>query len=59
MSFLGLVIPGMFALCGGWIVLRGWAQFVQSVNVMHPVSFTIFVLVSFVVGHFLQEFADR
>jgi hypothetical protein len=58
-EFLGLVIPGMFALCEGWIVLRGWAQFVQSVNVMHPVSFTIFVLVSFVVGHFVQEFADR
>jgi hypothetical protein len=57
-EFLGLVIPGMFAQCEGWIALRGWAQFVQSVNEMRPVSFTIFVLTSFVVGHFVQEFAD-
>jgi hypothetical protein len=57
-EFLGLVVPGMFVLCEGWIVLRGWGQFVHSVNDLRPVSFTMFVAVSFVVGHFVQELAD-
>jgi hypothetical protein len=57
-EFLGLVVPGMFVLCEGWIVVRGWSQFVHSVNDLHPVSFTMFIAVSFVVGHFVQELAD-
>ena len=57
-EFLGLVVPGMIAMCEGWLLLRGWPRFVESMNDMHPVSFTIFVVVAFVVGHFVQEFAD-
>jgi hypothetical protein len=57
-EFLGLVIPGMVVVCEGWIAVRGWAQFVNSLAELHPVSFTVFVATSFLVGHFVQELAD-
>jgi hypothetical protein len=57
-EFLGLVIPGMFVVSEGWIAIRGWPQFVNSLAELHPVSFTLFVAASFVAGHFIQELAD-
>jgi hypothetical protein len=57
-EFLGLVVPGMFVLCEGWILVRGWNEFIHSVNELRPASFTMFVAVSFVVAHFVQEVAD-
>lgn len=57
-DFLGLVIPGMFVICEGWITVRGWREFVGAIGALHPVSFTLFVAASFVVGHFIQELAD-
>jgi hypothetical protein len=57
-EFLGLVIPGMFVVSEGWIVLRGWDQFVRSLSEMHTIQFTVYVALSFVVGHFVQELAD-
>lgn len=57
-EFLGLVLPGMSLLCEGWILVRGWDQFIASVNDLHPVGFTMFVAASFAVGHFVQELAD-
>lgn len=57
-DFLGLVLPGMFLLCEGWITVRGWALFVDRLSTLRPVSFTIFLAGSFVLGHFIQEIAD-
>lgn len=57
-DFLGLVLPGMFLVCEGWIAVRGWAPFVERLSTLHPVSFTVFLAGSFVVGHFIQELAD-
>jgi hypothetical protein len=57
-EFLGLVVPGMFLVCEGWIAVRGWPQFVAALSGLHPVSFTLFVAASLVVGHFIQELAD-
>lgn len=57
-DFLGLVVPGMFVICEGWITVRGWREFVVALGALHPVSFTLFVAASFVVGHFIQELAD-
>jgi len=57
-DLLGLALPGMFLICEAWIALRGWALFVERVTGLNPVSFTLFLAVSFVVGHFIQESAD-
>ncbi len=57
-DFLGLVVPGMFVICEGWIAVRGWSQFVDRLGSLHPVSFTVVVAGSFVVGHFIRELAD-
>jgi hypothetical protein len=57
-EFLGLVVPGMFVLCEGWILVRGWGDFAHSVNDLHPIPFTMFVATAFVLGHFVQELAD-
>jgi hypothetical protein len=57
-EFLGLVVPGMIALCEGWLVLRGWGLFVGAVNELRPISFAVFVAACFVCGHFVQELSD-
>jgi hypothetical protein len=57
-DFLGLVVPGLFLICEGWIAGRGWRQFVEALSALRPVSFTVFLAGSFVVGHFIQELAD-
>jgi hypothetical protein len=45
-------------ICEGWIAVRGWQQFVAALSELRPVSFTVFLAGSFVVGHFVQEIAD-
>jgi hypothetical protein len=57
-EFLGLVVPGMFLICEGWILVRGWGTFSHSLSDLRPVSFTMFVAAGFVLGHFIQELAD-
>jgi hypothetical protein len=57
-EFLGLIIPGMLLLCEGWIFVRGWPTFVQGIYQLSPAPLTLFLITSFVVGHFVQELAD-
>jgi len=57
-EFLGLIIPGMLLLCEGWIFFRGWPEFVRGVYQLRPAPLTLFLIGSFVVGHFVQELAD-
>jgi hypothetical protein len=57
-DFLGFVVPGIFVICEGWIAVRGWPRFVEALSVLRPVSFTVFLAGSFVIGHFVQEMAD-
>lgn len=57
-DLLGLALPGMFLICEGWIAVRGWAAFVERLSALHPVSFTLFLAGSFVIGHFIQELSD-
>jgi hypothetical protein len=57
-DLLGLVVPGMFVICEGWIAVRGWPRFVEALSALCPVSFTVFLAGSFVIGHFVQEIAD-
>jgi hypothetical protein len=57
-EFLGLVIPGMVLLCEGWIFVRGWPRFTRGVSGLNAVSFTLLLITSFLLGHFVQELAD-
>jgi hypothetical protein len=57
-DLLGLVIPGMILICEGAITLRGWVNFRTSLNHMSGTSFTFLLVVSFVLGHLVQELAD-
>lgn len=57
-EFLGLVIPGMLLLCEGWIFVRGWPRFTRGVSGLNAVSFTLLLITSFLLGHFVQELAD-
>jgi hypothetical protein len=57
-EFLGLVIPGMLLLCEGWVFVRGWPRFTFGVSGLNAVSFTLLLITSFLLGHFVQELAD-
>ena len=54
----GLVIPGMILVCEGGITLRGWVTFRTSLSHLSGTSFTFLLVVSFVLGHLVQELAD-
>jgi len=57
-DFLGLAVPGMIAICEGWIALRGWHEFTTSLNHLSGISVTIMFLIAFVLGQLIQELAD-
>lgn len=57
-DLLGLVIPGMILVSEGEITLRGWVNFRASLSYMSGTSFTFLLVVSFVLGHLVQELAD-
>jgi hypothetical protein len=57
-EFLGLVIPGTLLLCEGWVFVRGWPRFTRGVSGLTAVSFTLLLITSFLLGHFVQELAD-
>jgi hypothetical protein len=57
-DLLGLVVPGMILVCEGGVTLRGWVNFCTALNHMSGTSFTLLLVFSFVLGHFVQELAD-
>ena len=57
-DLLGLVIPGIILVCEGGVTLSGWVNFQAAVNHMTGTSFTLLLVFSFVLGHFIQEIAD-
>ncbi len=57
-DLLGLVIPGMILVCEGAITLHGWANFRVALDHMSGTSFTFLLILSFVLGHVVQEMAD-
>ena len=57
-DLLGLLLPGLIALCQGWILLRGWAPFLASVLQLNATGFTLLLLIAFGFGHIIQELGD-
>lgn len=57
-DFLGIVFPGLLLVCEGWILLRGWPQFVASVNRTSGTGLTLLIIVAFGFGNIVQELGD-
>lgn len=57
-DFLGVILPGIIAICEGWILVRGWTQFVASINHLSGTGFTVLAFFAFGVGQLVQEFGD-
>jgi len=57
-DFLGLILPGLIAICEVWIALVGWTAFVKSLEAVSGTVFTLLLIISFGLGHLVQELAD-
>jgi hypothetical protein len=57
-DFLGIVLPGLLAICEGWILLRGWHIFVETINHTSATGLMLLVVLAFGLGHIAQELAD-
>jgi hypothetical protein len=54
-DFLGLLVPGLIAICEAWVLLRGWHAFLSAVSQMTGTAFTILLLFAFATGSIVQE----
>ena len=50
-DFLGIVLPGLLAICEGWILFKGWHPFVASINLISGTSLTLLFVLAFGMGH--------
>ncbi len=57
-DFLGIILPGLVGVAEGWILLRGWDAFIQSMSHISGTSLTLLLVFAFGVGHLVQELAD-
>jgi hypothetical protein len=57
-DFLGIILPGLVAVAEGWILLRGWDAFVESMAHISGTSLTLLLVFAFGVGHLVQELAE-
>jgi len=57
-DFLGIILPGLLAICEGWILLKGWHPFVASINLISGTSLTLLFVLAFGMGHIAQELGD-
>jgi hypothetical protein len=54
-DFLGIVIPGLIAICEGWILVRGWTEFTDAVTHIGGVGLTLLIFAAFGAGNLVQE----
>lgn len=57
-DFLGLILPGLVAICQGWILLRGWHTFVVGISLLGGTGLTLLLVFAFGVGNIIQELGD-
>ena len=57
-DFLGLILPGLIAICEGWISLRGWHIFVVGVSQISGTALTLLLVFAFGLGNIVQELGD-
>lgn len=57
-DFLGIILPGLLAICEGWILLRGWQVFVGGINQITGSGLTLLFVLAFGLGNIAQELGD-
>jgi hypothetical protein len=57
-DFLGLILPGLIAICEGWISLRGWHAFVFGIGQIGGTGLTLLLVFAFGIGQIIQELGD-
>ncbi len=57
-DFLGIILPGLLAICEGWILLKGWHAFIATLNQISGTGLTLLVVLAFGLGHIVQELGD-
>lgn len=57
-DFLGLIFPGLVAICEGWISLRGWHGFVVGIGQIGGTGLTLMLVFAFGIGNIIQELGD-
>ena len=57
-DFLSIALPGLLAVAEGWVLLRGWSQFIYSMSHISGAGLTLLLVFAFGIGHIVQELGD-
>jgi len=57
-DLFGIILPGILAIAEGWILLRGWNSFVDSLTHLSGTELTLLLVFAFGLGHLVQELGD-
>jgi hypothetical protein len=57
-DFLGLVLPGLIAICEGWTLVRGWHACVVGITQIGGTGLTLVLVFAFAIGNIIQELGD-
>jgi hypothetical protein len=57
-DFIGIMFPGLLAICEGWIMLRGWHVFVLAMNAISVTTLTLLLVLAFGIGNVIQELGE-
>lgn len=57
-DFLGLILPGLIAICEGWTLVRGWYSFVVGIIAIGGTGLTLLLVFAFGIGNIIQELGD-
>ena len=55
---IGLILPGLIAICEGWILLYGWSSFIETIGRIGASGLTLLLLFAFGAGNVVQELGD-
>jgi len=58
-DFLAVILPGLIVTAEGWILLRGWNDFIASMGSISGTGLTLLLVFAFGVGHIVQEFETQ
>jgi hypothetical protein len=56
-DILGILLPGVLAICEGWIVLRGWEHFLTNFEKVSDRDLVLLIVLALGLGHIVQELA--
>lgn len=57
-DLLGILVPGVLAICEGWVFLRGWAAFASSASQLSGADLILLAFFAYATGNLVQELGD-